>query len=583
MPLTTTTAAPTAATSTSTADTGSVDTGVLIVGAGPNGLMLANELRLAGLRPTVLDALPERATAPKANGLVGRVVQALDYRGLHEAVTGSPGPPRPAPFFQFGALPLDLSTLDDNALFALPVPQHRLEELLEHQAGVEIRRGHQVTDLTQRDGHVTVDAAGPDGPYRLTTRYVVGADGGHSVVRKRAGIGFPGVTDEGFTHRTGSVVLHEPIADHRTGRLEVPGMGVLWPGTFHRTEHGVFAFGMFQPGVYRVTLIEWGQSGLTDTDEMPLSELREAAHRVLGVDLPMSEPDDGRPSALDRRAEGTNSRLADRYRKGRVFLVGDAAHVQSGVGGPGLNLGLQDALNLGWKPAADLDGWAPPDLLDTYESERRPVGLRVITHSRAQTALLSEGPNITALREVLTELLQDQSAVRRISDLMSGADTVYDLGTAAHPLIGRWMPDLPLPHGRIFAHLSRSGRPLLLDFADNAALRATAQPWVDRVDIHTTTTPVPPADAVLVRPDGYVAWAGTAPDDLAHALHRWFGTPTPTPPHEPPAGPDQSSRSIRARTEGWRTASRGRSTRARRRPGRVPDRCPRTRPPPTTR
>ncbi|MBB5954132.1 2-polyprenyl-6-methoxyphenol hydroxylase-like FAD-dependent oxidoreductase [Saccharothrix tamanrassetensis] len=506
-----------------------MDTDVVIVGAGPNGLMLANELRLAGVRPTVLEALPGRATLPKANGLVGRVVQALHYRGLHEAVTGSPAPPQPAPFFQFGALPLEMATLDDNALFILPVPQRRLEEVLENHAGVPVRRGHQVKDLTRHEDHVTLDVSGPDGGYELTARYVVGADGGHSVVRKRAGIGFPGITDDGFTHRTGQVVIHEPVADHSTGQLDIPGMGVLWPGTFHRTEHGVFAFGMFQPGIYRIAMIEWGRSGLTDTDEMPLDELREAAKRVLGIDLPMSEPCNGQPAALNRRAEGTNSRLADRYREGRVLLVGDAAHVHSGVGGPGLNLGLQDAINLGWKLAAQINGWAPPGLLDTYNSERRPVGRRVITHSRAQTALLAEGPNTTALREVLTELLQDDTAVRRISDLMSGADTVYDMGSSTHLLTGRWMPDLPLTGNTTFAHLARTGRPLLLDFADRADVRRAAAPWTDRVDIHTTTTPAAPADAVLVRPDGYVAWAGGHLGELAESLRRWFGDPRDLP------------------------------------------------------
>ncbi|RKT55941.1 FAD-dependent monooxygenase [Saccharothrix australiensis] len=506
-----------------------MDTDVVIVGAGPNGLMLANELLLAGVRPTVLEALPERHPLPKANGLVGRVVQALDYRGLHDTITGSPAPPRPVPFFQFGALPLEMSGLTDHALFTLPVPQRRLEEVLEQHGGVEVRRGHEVRDVVQDDDHVTLDVSGPDGEYRLTARYVVGADGGHSVIRKRAGIGFPGVTDDGFTHRTGQVVIHEPVADHATGRLDVPGLGVLWPGTFHRTERGVFAFAMFQPGIYRIAMIERGGTGLTNTDEMPLDELRAAARRVLGVELPMSEPRGGHPSALNRRAEGTNSRLADRYRVGRVLLVGDSAHVHSGVGGPGLNLGLQDALNLGWKLAAEIDGWAPPGLLDTYESERRPVGQRVITHSRAQMALLAEGPNITALRDVLTELLQDEPAIRRLSDLMSGADTVYDMGTSTHPLIGRWMPDLPLSGTTRVAHVCRTGRPLLFDFADRADLRARATPWTDRVDVVTTTTPAPPAEAVLVRPDGYVAWAGGDPEELVKALGRWFGDPREVP------------------------------------------------------
>ncbi len=515
---------------TTAINTTTVDTDVVIVGAGPNGLMLANELLLAGIRPTVLEALPKRATIPKANGLVGRAVQALHYRGLHQAITGGTPPPKPAPFFQFGALPLDMSTMDDNALFILPVPQRRLEEVLENHADVQVRRGHQVHDLTQHDDHVTLDVTGPDGEYELTARYVVGADGGRSVVRKRADIAFPGITDEGFTHRSGQVVIHEPVADHTTGRLEIPSLGVLWPGTFHRTEHGVFAFGMFQSGIYRVAMIEWGASGLTDTDEMPLDELRAAAKRILGIDLPMSEPQDGQPPVLNRRAEGVNSRLADHYRRGRVLLLGDAAHVHSGIGGPGLNLGLQDALNLGWKLAAEINGWAPPDLLDTYEAERRPVGHRVITQSRAQTALLAEGPNTTALREVLTELLQDEQTVRRISHLMSGADTTYDMdttdpGTTPHPLTGRWMPDLPLSDNTTVAELSHTGRPLLLDFTTNPTRTDAAQPWATRIDIHATTTPSPPADAILIRPDGYVAWAGTDPTALTRALTKWFGHP----------------------------------------------------------
>lgn len=499
-------------------------TDVVIVGAGPTGLLLAGELARAGVHPTVLEALPERPTLPKANGLVGRVVQALDYRGVRERITGDPAPPRPTPFFQFGALPLDMSTMDDNALYALPVPQRRLEEVLESHAGVEVHRGHEVTDLVQHDDHVVLHVSGPDGPYTLAARYVVGADGGRSAVRKRAGIDFPGITDRGFTHRSGQVVVDEPISDHATGRLTVPGLGVLWPATFHRTEHGVFAFGMFQPGLYRITLIETAEPGLTDTDDMPLDELRAAAKRVLGVDLPLSAPPTGQPPALTRRAEGVNSRLAETYRAHRVLLVGDAAHVQSGIGGPGLNLGLQDALNLGWKLAAEVRGWAPAGLLDTYEAERRPVAQRVITHSRAQTALLAEGPNTTALREVLTELLQDETAVRRLSHRMSGADTVYEMGTTSHPLTGRWMPDLPVGDTTV-AHLSHPGKPLLLDFTDRSDLRTTASPWADRVHVHTGPTPTPPAAAVLVRPDGYVAWAGDDPAELDAALRRWFGTP----------------------------------------------------------
>jgi hypothetical protein len=193
-----------------------------------------------------------------------------------------------------------------------------------------------------------------------------------------------------------------------------------------------------------------------------------------------------------------------------VFLVGDAAHVHSAISGPGLNLGMQDVLNLGWKLAAAVHGWAPADLLDTYESERRPAGGRVIMHTRAQTALLSPGANTTALRSLLTELLGDTTTVRRVADLMAGADLLYPkrFDGPAHPLTGRWAPDLPLRvdgRGTRVAELQRTARPILLDLAGRADLTAATTGWTDRVDIVTATTPDAPADALLLRPDGYVA------------------------------------------------------------------------------
>jgi 2-polyprenyl-6-methoxyphenol hydroxylase-like FAD-dependent oxidoreductase len=258
---------------------------------------------------------------------------------------------------------------------------------------------------------VTVDVRGPHGRYELAAKFLVGADGGHSIVRKYCGIDFPGITDRGFVGRSGQVTIHPPVAVPGTGELLVPGAGRFRPATFTRTENGMFAYGMFQPGLYRVAVYEWASSPLEDSTSMPLEELRAAVRRVIGGDVPMSEPAGGEPSAL-RRSTGANSRQADRYRHGRVFLAGDAAHVHSGVGGPGLNLGMQDVLNLGWKLAAGVNGWAPEGLLDTYQSERHPVGQRVIMHTRAQTSLLSPGANITALRELFEELLREQSTVR---------------------------------------------------------------------------------------------------------------------------------------------------------------------------
>jgi hypothetical protein len=230
-----------------------------------------------------------------------------------------------------------------------------------------------------------------------------------------------------------------------------------------------------------------------------------------------------------RRRPGINSRQADRYREGRVFLVGDAAHVHSGVGGPGLNLGLQDGINLGWKLAAEVRGWAPPGLLDSYQSERFPLGERVLMHTRAQMELLTPGDNVTALRELFGEMLSDDTNLRRIAELMTGAEARYDTFAdqlPEHELIGRFMPDLPLePSPMRVGELLRAARPVLLDLAGNALADS-----VTGVDVVTSWTTQPaPADAVLIRPDGYVAWAvgpGTPAEEVRRsalaALRTWL-------------------------------------------------------------
>ncbi len=510
-------------------------TDVLIAGGGPNGLLLACELALAGVRPVVLERLPEPTTEPRANGLVGQVVQLLDYRGLYQRFSGT-ARPAPVPGYQFGGLPLDARRLDPNPLYVLPVPQRRMEQLLEARArelGVEICREHEVTGLSQDDDGVTVEVRTAGGERRLPARYLVGADGGRSLVRRLVGIDFPGITDDTFVSRSGTVAIPATHTVPGTGEITGPGLGRLRPFTFNRTPTGVFAFGLFQPGGYRITALEWNQPEAGPEGPIGIDELRAAVGRVLGADVPMTAVDAVGAEGL-RRRPGVNSRQAERYRAGRVFLVGDAAHVHSGVGGPGLNLGMQDAVNLGWKLAAQVQGWAPPGLLDTYASERQPVGERVIMHTRAQMALLSPGDNITALRDLVGELLADVENTRRIVELMSGAEIRY--GADPHPLVGRWMPDLPLrgPVSRV-AELFRTGRPVLLDLAGGTS--RAAGPWTDRVDVVVASCDAPPADAVLIRPDGYVAWAGSADgtDALRKALTRWFGAANPAPAEAVPA------------------------------------------------
>jgi 2-polyprenyl-6-methoxyphenol hydroxylase-like FAD-dependent oxidoreductase len=503
---------------------------VVIAGGGPNGLMLAGELALAGVRPIVLERLPEPATENRANGLVGQVVRMLDRRGLYERLAD--GQPLPVPFFVFGALPLDLRMLKDNPLYTLAVPQRRIEQVLEERAGelgTEVRRGHEFTGLTQDADGVTVDVAGPAGRYALRCRYFVGADGGSSRTRKLSGIDFPGVTKDNTVSRTAHVTVPSSVIDSAGGGLSLPGYGVIPPFLHHRTERGLFAFAPLPSGKPLVTTVEWdaGDAGTPLT----LDELRASVRRVLGVDVPLGEPE-GEGPHLKRRLVGGNTRLADRFRDGRVFLVGDAAHVHSAIGGPGLNLGLQDAVNLGWKLAAVVHGHLPPDLLDSYETERRPAAERVVLHTQAQSALIAPGSEVTALRGLFLELLRDRQTVQHIADMMAGADLRYDMGIGGHSLIGRWAPDLVLHTGNgpvRLAELTRRARPLLLDLTVDGGFAGELSGYGDRVDVISARASDAPA-AMLLRPDCYVAWASSSPradgEELAAlraALERWCG------------------------------------------------------------
>ncbi len=266
---------------------------------------------------------------------------------------------------------------------------------------------------------------------------------------------------------------------------------------------------------------------------MSLAELEASVTRVLGTDVPLRPTSPG--AALDlRRFFGINSRIASRYRDGRVLLLGDAAHVHAPIGGPGLNLSLQDAVNLGWKLAAVLNGRVQASLLDTYETERRPAAERVIMQSRAQLALFRPGLEVTALRELFAELLTEPDTVRRLGDLLSGADNRYAVGADTHPLVGRWVPDLAVNSDggtRRVAELARSGRPVLLDLTDRGQVAAAVADSADEVTVGAGR-PVGDvaATALLMRPDGYVAWASSAatpgPDELAElrrVLTQWFG------------------------------------------------------------
>ena len=495
-----------------------MDYDVVIAGAGPNGLMLAAELRLAGVRPLVLEQLPERATAPKANGLAGVVARLIDARGLYEKVSGWSAPPAATPFYMFGGMRLDLRDVPDNPMYTVLVPQVRLETILEEHAvglGAEIRRGVEVTGFVDHGTHVTVSA---DRDY--SAHFLVGCDGGRSAVRKLAGIDFPGVTDDDVVSRSLNVVL--PTAGAQG--LPVAGHGDIPPFFFHRTTTGVFIWARFDDAC-SVTTMEWGavsdSMGPGDDVPMTLDELAASVRRVLGVDVPMELPVLDRP-LLMRRSRGRNTRIASQFRVGRVLLAGDAAHIHSGIGGPGLNAGLQDVANLAWKLGATIHGWAPAGLLDTYHSERHPVAERVAMQTQAQSALLSPGDKVTALRTLFGELLEPVAARQHVVDTMSGNDIRYFAGD--HPLVGALVPELTVTTTAGVARLAelrRTGRPLLLDLA---GVGSVADGWKDRVDVVSGTSGELPA--LLIRPDGVVAWAGSSSDGLVEALERWFGSPT---------------------------------------------------------
>jgi 2-polyprenyl-6-methoxyphenol hydroxylase-like FAD-dependent oxidoreductase len=503
---------------------------VIIVGGGPAGLFLASELRLAGVEPLVLERQPEPDLTDKAHGLAGQVVRLLDNRGLFERCGGQ-GEPEPAPGFFFAGMPLPLQALGpQNPLYLLPVNQRDLERVLSERAaelGADVRRGWEVLSFSQAGDQVEVVARGHGGTETtITAAYLVGCDGGNSMIRKQSGIGFPGTTDD-VVDRSALIGPSDRFRFVPGGRVVIDGVGEI-PAVFHRTDHGVFSLLPHDPQRPLVNTAEWedGAAGSFPGPGAPMTmaEMEDSVERVLGVRLPLTAPPEGAPTLL-RRLCHRNSRLADRYRDGRVFIAGDAAHVSHG---PTLNLALQDAANLAWKLAAAIQGWAPAGLLDSYGTERHASGERVVTVTQVETLLTAPGGDVTALRQLFAEMLGSPGNVHLIAGMMAGADVRYDMGGEDHDAPAGWfVPPLAVTaaDGRTLrvAELLRDARPLLLDLGGGNDLAATAEPWNDRVRVVSATAGGLPSPAMLIRPDGYVAWAGADPGSLTAALTRWFG------------------------------------------------------------
>ena len=476
---------------------------VVIVGSGPTGLMLAGELRLAGVDALVLERRPSQELAgSRGGGIHARTIELLDQRGIAERFLAEGKTVQAA---TFGATPLDLGSLPTRHPYTLALFQNHIERLLlgwVEELGVQVKRGVEVTGVSADDDGADVQLAA-GGPVRA--RFVVGADGGRSVVRRSAGIPMAGPDATRSSLIAEVKVAGEPV---QQGKVDARGI------------HGLYPMG---DGMVRVVVTE---AVLGPASEPTLEDLQRALTDVFGTDFGVHSP-----AWLSRFTDAT--RQAESYRKGRVLLAGDAAHVHSPTGGQGIGLGLQDAVNLGWKLGQVVRGVSGDELLDTYHAERHPAGARALKYTMAQSLFQKADPRQEALRDLLDEVLRRDGAPDPIAGLVTGLDVSYGPGTD-HPLQGRRMPDLDIAtdEGSVRVYeLLHQARPVLLELG-GPALEVGA--WAGRVQ-HVAGTydgawalpvlgVVAAPTAVLVRPDGYVAWVGRhTAAGLPGALAAWFG------------------------------------------------------------
>jgi 2-polyprenyl-6-methoxyphenol hydroxylase-like FAD-dependent oxidoreductase len=468
---------------------------VIVVGGGPTGLMLAAELRLHGAHVLVLDKQAEPTGYVRSLGLHVRSIEVMDQRGLLERFLAH-GQQYPVGGFFAGIPKPSPDRLDTGHAYVLGIPQTTTDRLLAERAtelGAQFRRGCELVGLSQDDHGVTAELA--DGT-QLRSRYLVGCDGGRSTVRRLLGVGFPG----------------EPSrVETLLGEMEVaaPPEAVAAVVAEVRKTQLRFGLGPLGDGVYRVVV---PASGVSEDRSIPptLEEVKHQLRVFAGTDFGVHSP-----HWLSRFGDAT--RLAERYRTGRVLLAGDAAHIHSPVGGQGLNLGIQDAFNLGWKLAAEVDGWAPEGLLDSYHTEGHPVAADVLDNTRAQMQLMSPEPGPRSLRRLVSELMDFEEVNRYLTEKITAIGVRYEVGEG-HDLLGKRMRDIGLKRGRLYA-LMHDGRGLLLDQTG----RLSVAGWADRVDHIVDVSEELDVPAVLLRPDGHVAWVGEDQQDLLNQLPTWFG------------------------------------------------------------
>lgn len=480
---------------------------VIVVGAGPVGLMLAGELQLGGADVLVFEQRDKPCGETRGLGFTSRAAEVFDQRGLLARFgsidMGEQG--------HFAGVRIDPALMDEHHFGVRGIPQHRIEQVLEDWArglGASVMRAHTLVGLKDTGDAVVAVVDGPDGTSEHTASYLVGCDGARSTVRHQGGFDFVG------TEATRGMYLAEIVGRNMRPRY----VGERVPG-------GMVMSFRLEGGVDRITIHEDVAPPPAADHVVTFAEIADAWQRLTGESI-----HDAEARWISAFTDAT--RQSSEYRRGRVFIAGDAAHIHLPAGAQGLSVGVQDAANLGWKLAATITGWAPAGLLDTYHAERHPVGARVLRNTLAQKTIYLNGDEMDPLRAVMGELMAIPAVANHLAGMVSGLDVTYAMGVSGNPLIGKRMPpnlSLTIPGGRRVrvGELLHRARGVLISTGHQDETAQLAAAWSDRIDLTVgqwASGSGAPAESVLIRPDGHVAWARPGGGELEEALGRWFGS-----------------------------------------------------------